>query len=509
MGRFAEADGLREQLCHFGFFVRDEDRANQQPGYFVICSDERQVHITDRGWVPTYSLMQQHILRQCSLDKVLTWMFGNSENAGIDQFSRQTEHPTLYAKHRAGNRYVCEGRTYAMRLGEEDDRGAEERRYAPRHPRAVVRKGEGDTSRAPGSAEPDACKRAERRTPAGEHERVERGVSDVLEKNEAVAVAGGADSNSSPGTAAAAAQHGERQSTEGRNQATGDADSNRGAVGEGSEEVLEGTAAHSAAQQTAAALLPGSAVRPPAAQTTSVEHGVARSAASGGGEAGKGGPSGPMQPPASGEQEGQGLAERWAAKEGRRAAWESDSWMPQIAHTRAALAANTVSCVGSNWVDIPEACKGITGIRNPGTAKQQQDAEAAVGSEHSSMQGTTALGGHNRRYYTGATRCRAYRPLSGNTCMVVINAATPSFRHEGARSQYFDMVGDTVKYCHMHLISWTQKVVAERLAAGEELGACVCTLLPIALAGRRWCSIWPLYMHTASPSRNAGATSRR
>ena len=107
VGRFAEADELSEQLCHFGFFVRDEDRANQQPGYFIIYSEEKKVHIMDRGWVPTYSLMQQYILRQCSLEKMLIWMFGNSEDAGIGQFPRKAEHPMLYASHRASNSYVC------------------------------------------------------------------------------------------------------------------------------------------------------------------------------------------------------------------------------------------------------------------------------------------------------------------------------------------------------------------------------------------------------------------
>ena len=52
--------------------------------------------------------------------------------------------------------------------------------------------------------------------------------------------------------------------------------------------------------------------------------------------------------------------------------------------------------------------------------------------------------------------------------MVVINAATPSFQHEGIREQYSNMIGDSVKYCHMHLISLPQKVVAERPAACEE-----------------------------------------
>ena len=178
VGRFAAADELRQQLCIYGCFVRDTDRANQLPGYFVIFSDEKKSHIIDRGWVPTYSLMQQYILRQCSLEKVLTWMFGNSEDAGIGQFPRQAEHPTVYANHRAGNRYVCEGRTYAMRMSEEDGPGAEGRRYAPPHPKAAVSKGECDKSKAPGSADAAASRQPERRAPT---EGLERAAGDELD----------------------------------------------------------------------------------------------------------------------------------------------------------------------------------------------------------------------------------------------------------------------------------------------------------------------------------------
>ena len=105
--RFAEADLIRQKLAHYGFMVRDEDRSGKNPGYFVIFGDEKKSCIIDRGWVPTYSLMQQYLLHQCSLEKVFTWMWGVSESAGIGPFPRNAEHPTLYAKMRMGNEYAA------------------------------------------------------------------------------------------------------------------------------------------------------------------------------------------------------------------------------------------------------------------------------------------------------------------------------------------------------------------------------------------------------------------
>ena len=42
LGRFGAADVIREQLCAYGYYVRDTDKANQLPGYFVIYSDEKK-----------------------------------------------------------------------------------------------------------------------------------------------------------------------------------------------------------------------------------------------------------------------------------------------------------------------------------------------------------------------------------------------------------------------------------------------------------------------------------
>ena len=107
--RFSEADAIRQELAAFGFVVRDEERASKTPSYFVILSEYSRRCIIDRGWVPTYSLMQQYLLHQCNLEKVLQWMWADSDEAGIGQYSRQTEEPTEYRTGRGRNPYVIMG----------------------------------------------------------------------------------------------------------------------------------------------------------------------------------------------------------------------------------------------------------------------------------------------------------------------------------------------------------------------------------------------------------------
>ena len=166
LGRFKEADDIRVKLGVYGYFVRGTDKANQQAGFFVIYEDKGKNYIIDRGWVPTYTVMQQYLLQQRSLDRVLTWMFANSSEAGIQQFPRQAEHPFAYAAHRASDGFVCESPSYAARSGEEGGHGAERRRQPQPRANEDETKKEGAKGGASGSTPPASSNIATNSQPA-------------------------------------------------------------------------------------------------------------------------------------------------------------------------------------------------------------------------------------------------------------------------------------------------------------------------------------------------------
>ena len=58
--------------------------------------------------------------------------------------------------------------------------------------------------------------------------------------------------------------------------------------------------------------------------------------------------------------------------------------------------------------------------------------------------------------------------MHANKCMVVINVATPAFRHANIAGNHRNVVGDAIKYCHMHIIGLPQSVMAERPAARSD-----------------------------------------
>jgi hypothetical protein len=123
--RFNEADEIRQKLAHFGFMVRDADSLGRNPGFFVILSENDKRYIIDRGWVPTYSLMQQYLLHQCDLVRVLHWMWADSDTAGIGQYPRQAEEPARYFRLREVNPYVRVDKGPGPRKNEDASRGGE------------------------------------------------------------------------------------------------------------------------------------------------------------------------------------------------------------------------------------------------------------------------------------------------------------------------------------------------------------------------------------------------
>ena len=76
--------------------------------------------------------------------------------------------------------------------------------------------------------------------------------------------------------------------------------------------------------------------------------------------------------------------------------------------------------------------------------------------------------GREDKHYTGPTRCRTFRTTNDNKCKVVISVGMPLFRHVNLASAYSDMVGDVVKYRHLHIIGLPQNVRAEQPAARSD-----------------------------------------
>ena len=325
--RFAEADLIRQKLAHYGFMVRDEDRSSKNPGYFVILGDDKRC-IIDRGWVPTYSLMQQYLLHQCSLEKVFAWMWGASDSAGVGQFPRHAEHPTLYATMRMGNEFVCEGTSYEARMKEDAGHGGKGRGYAPSYPKASAQRTEECKRSEAGVADQEP---AAGQSSTGEQDQAmaqELPCSSVTGIADAGAEAGRA-ANGSPETVAA------------------------------SEEVALADDAQHEAEPTAGG---SRAVTPDQAGNVASRAGMAAQAALGNDGVALG-DGDPTQQDAS-VQEQRRQAEhlaRWKGLEGTQAgasdpepvrpaiadceSWEGDDYRPQVTYPRATLGPRTVHCL--------------------------------------------------------------------------------------------------------------------------------------------------------------------
>ena len=128
-----------------------------------------------------------------------------------------------------------------------------------------------------------------------------------------------------------------------------------------------------------------------------------------------------------------------------QAEWERAGYRPQIHYANAPLGPETVHCIDSAWVDIPEACRmaPVPPLDPGGTAGIQSPA------------------GHELQYYIGPTQCRTFRNLNANKCKVVIGVDMPQFRHGSLAEAYLATIGDTAKYCYLHIIGLPANVRAE------------------------------------------------
>ena len=71
------------------------------------------------------------------------------------------------------------------------------------------------------------------------------------------------------------------------------------------------------------------------------------------------------------------------------------------------------------------------------------------------------LGVYANHYYSSATRCVSFRPLSERKVMVAVNPASAPLRNGERLENYMHLVGDAVGYRHLRLISLFLAVLAE------------------------------------------------